>query len=88
MVESKNNLPKVIAVVGATASGKTALALTLAKRFNGELINVDSRQLYRGLDIATAKEKNRRGQPRTHLLDVLAPDQDFSLAEFKVLVEI
>ena len=51
----KNKLPKLIVVCGPTASGKTDLAIVLAKRFNGEIINADSRQIYKEMDIATAK---------------------------------
>ena len=51
----KNNLPKIICIVGPTASGKTALGILLAKKFNGEIVNADSRQVYKEMDIATAK---------------------------------
>lgn len=51
-----DNLPKIIAIVGTTASGKTDLAIELAKQFNGEIISVDSRQIYKKMDIGTAKE--------------------------------
>ena len=72
-----------MAVVGPTASGKTALSVDLAERFGGEVINADSRQVYRHMDIGTAKPspEERRRAPH-HLLDVAAPDQDFSLGTF------
>lgn len=60
---SENKLPKIIVIVGATASGKTALSLEVAKRFNGEIISADSRQIYREMSIGTAKpapQKHRR----------------------------
>ena len=70
-------------MVGPTASGKTRLSLGLAERFGGEIINADSRQVYRHMDIGTAKPspEERRRAPH-HLLDVAAPDQDFSLGTF------
>lgn len=77
---------KLLVVVGPTSSGKSALALELAARFNGELICADSRTVYRGMDIGTAKpsEEERRSIPH-HLLDVVDPDQPFTAADFKKL---
>ena len=74
---------KLIAVVGPTAAGKSALAIEMARRFDGEVINADSRLLYRGLDIGTAKPSpdERRGVPH-HLVDVLDPNDSYSLAAF------
>lgn len=74
---------KVAAVVGATASGKTALAVELAVRLNGEVISADSMQIYQGLSIATAKPTpvEMRGIPH-HLLDFVPPDGEFSVARF------
>ncbi|MBI5793932.1 tRNA (adenosine(37)-N6)-dimethylallyltransferase MiaA [Candidatus Uhrbacteria bacterium] len=69
---------KMIAIVGPTASGKTSLALALAKRFNGELISVDSRQVYRGMDIGTAKSKDEQWG-----IDLVDPDEPFSAADYK-----
>ncbi|MDD4352477.1 MAG: tRNA (adenosine(37)-N6)-dimethylallyltransferase MiaA [Candidatus Gracilibacteria bacterium] len=76
----------LICLIGPTASGKTALSLELAKKFNGEIVSADSRQIYRGMDIGTAKisKEERQGVPH-HLLDIIDPDQDFSVAEFKRL---
>ena len=70
-------------IVGPTAVGKSALALYLARRFNAEIINADSRQVYRGMDVGTAKSspEERAGVPH-HLIDILDPDQDFNLALF------
>lgn len=73
----------VIVVVGATATGKTVLALRLAARFNAEIINSDSRYLYRGMDVGTAKPSAvERGRIPHHLLDVLDPSETYSLATF------
>lgn len=78
--------PKVIAVVGPTASGKTALSITLAKAFNGEVISADSRQVYRRLNLGTGKVtlEEMDGVPH-HLLDVADPQERFSVAEFQKL---
>ena len=74
----------MVAVVGATASGKTDLSLDLAQRLGGEIVNTDAMQLYRGMDIGTAKlpEAERRGIPH-HLLDVLDIHETASVAEFQ-----
>lgn len=70
--------PKIIAIVGPTASGKTSLALELAARFDGELISVDSRQVYRGMDIGTAKSKEAQWG-----IDLVNPNELFSAADYK-----
>ncbi|MCL5795529.1 MAG: tRNA (adenosine(37)-N6)-dimethylallyltransferase MiaA [Patescibacteria group bacterium] len=70
---------KVIAIVGPTASGKTDLAIFLAGKFSGELISADSRQVYRGMDIGTGKDKS---YPQ-HLIDVCDPQDQYSVAEFQ-----
>ena len=73
----------VLFVVGPTAVGKSALALHLALAFNGEIVNADSRQVYRLMDIGTAKPSpGDRERVRHHLIDILDPDQDFNLAVF------
>lgn len=76
----------LIVVVGPTASGKTALAIELAEIFDGEIICADSRTVYRGLDIGTAKPTAEE-QTRVphHLLDVVRPDEPFTVADFKHL---
>jgi len=73
----------LVAVVGPTGSGKSALALCLAQKFGGEIINCDSLQLYRGFDIGTAKTpaRERRGIPH-HLFDVLTPKESYSAGEY------
>jgi tRNA dimethylallyltransferase len=75
----------VVAVVGPTASGKSDLAIELARRVGGEVVNADSMQLYRGMDIGTAKvaEQDRRGVVH-HLLDVLDVTETASVAQFQV----
>ncbi|MEZ0482720.1 tRNA (adenosine(37)-N6)-dimethylallyltransferase MiaA [Planococcus sp. SSTMD024] len=78
---------EVIAIVGPTASGKTALSIELAKRFNGEIINGDSMQVYRGMDIGTAKIRpEEMGGIPHHLLDIRDPEESFSVAEYQLLV--
>ncbi|MBQ2765725.1 MAG: tRNA (adenosine(37)-N6)-dimethylallyltransferase MiaA [Clostridia bacterium] len=75
--------PKVAAVVGPTASGKTALAIALAKEFDGEVISCDSMQIYRGMDIGTAKPTvcEMDGIPH-HMIDIIAPSESFSAADY------
>jgi len=77
---------KVIVILGPTASGKSDLAVELAKEFNGEIISADSRQVYRGMNLGTGKitEKEMRGVPH-HLLDVASPKSRFSAARYKKL---
>lgn len=76
--------PKIIVVLGPTASGKSDLAVDLAKKYNGEVISADSRQVYRGLDLGSGKitKKEMRGVPH-HLLDVVAAREEFSVADFQ-----
>lgn len=75
--------PRVIAVGGPTASGKTALSVGLAKAFGGEIINADSMQIYKNLDVGTAKPsiEERQGIPH-YLLDFLPPETPYSVADF------
>ena len=74
---------KLISVVGPTASGKTALAVELAKHYNGEIISADSMQIYKGMSIATAKptDEEKQGIPH-HLMDFLPSDKTYSVADF------
>lgn len=78
--------PPVVAVVGATAAGKTGLSLDLAEQLGDEVVNTDAMQVYRGMDIGTAKQplEERRGVPH-HLLDLLNIDQVATVADFQVL---
>lgn len=75
--------PAPLAIVGATASGKTALSLAVARRLGGEIVSVDSRQVYRGMDIGTAKvdARSRAAVPH-HGLDLVDPDERFAAGEF------
>ena len=75
--------PRVVAVGGPTASGKTALSVALAKAFDGEIINADSMQIYKNLDVGTAKPsaEERQGIPH-YLLDFLEPEMPYSVADF------
>ncbi|HET8571076.1 MAG TPA: tRNA (adenosine(37)-N6)-dimethylallyltransferase MiaA [Candidatus Limnocylindria bacterium] len=75
--------PRIGAIVGPTASGKSALALAIARRLPLEIISADSRQVYRGMDVGTAKPTAaERAAVRHHLLDVAAPDEPFSVADW------
>lgn len=79
----KSDKPKVIAVVGPTASGKTALSVEIAKRFGGEVISADSMQIYKDMDIATAKVTKEEMQGiKHHLIDFLPMDALFSVANY------
>ncbi len=79
---------KVIVIVGQTATGKSALAVKLAKKFGGEVISADSRQVYKGLDIGTAKitAKEMQGVPH-YLIDVAKPKEKFTVTQFKALAD-
>ncbi|MGC4110812.1 MAG: tRNA (adenosine(37)-N6)-dimethylallyltransferase MiaA [Nocardioides sp.] len=76
--------PPIVAVVGATAAGKSELALDLAERLGGEIVNTDAMAVYRGMDVGTAKtpESQRRGVPH-HLLDLLDVTEPLTVAEFQ-----
>lgn len=76
----------IIAVVGPTASGKTSLGIQIAKRFDGEVVSADSMQIYRGMDIATAKpDVSEQDGIVHHLIDFLDPSVSFSVADYTVL---
>jgi len=80
---SKKN---ILLIVGPTAVGKTDCAIQLAKRLNGEIISADSMQIYKEMDIGTAKvTKNEQDGVKHHLIDIITPDTDFSVAEFQKL---
>jgi tRNA dimethylallyltransferase len=78
--------PKLIVILGPTASGKTELAIKLAKKFNGEIVSADSRQVYKVMNIGTAKptKKEMKGIPH-HLLDVASPKRKFTVAQYRKL---
>ncbi len=85
MIDSKI---KLITIVGPTASGKTDLALNLAEEFGGEIVCADSRTIYRGMDIGTAKPTTEeRARVQHHMLDVVDPGEVLSVAAFKALAE-
>ncbi len=74
---------KIISVAGPTASGKSDLALFLAARFDGEIVSFDSMQIYRGMDIGTAKPtKEELASVRHHMIDIADPTENFSVADF------
>lgn len=79
----KNDKKRLIAVVGPTASGKTALAVRIAQKFNGEVVSADSMQIYKGMNIATAKptEEEMCGI-KHHLIDFLPPEEKFSVSQY------
>jgi len=80
--------PKLIVILGQTASGKSELAIRLAKKFNGEIISADSRQIYKGLDIGTAKlNKEKIKSIPHHLIDIILLKEKFNVALFKELAK-
>lgn len=83
-----DNKTRLIAVAGPTASGKTSLSIELAKKYNGEIVSADSMQIYRGMDIATAKptKEEMQGIPH-HLIDFLSPTESFSVSEYVTLAK-
>lgn len=87
MIHDNIKQAEVLAIVGPTASGKTALSIKLAKQYNGEIINGDSMQIYKGLDIGTAKitDEEMEGVPH-HLLSFKEPTASFSVADYQKLV--
>ncbi len=79
---------RVIVIVGPTASGKTNLSIELAKRMNGEIISADSMQIYKYMDIGTAKPTKEEMQDISHyLIDEVLPNEDFNVVRFKELAE-
>lgn len=80
--------PKIVVVVGPTASGKSALAIKIAKNFGGEIISADSRQIYRGMDIGAGKvTKAEQKQAKHWLIDIISPKTNFSAAKFKKMAD-
>lgn len=75
--------PEIIAIIGPTASGKTKFAVELAKKINGEIISADSRLVYKGFDVATAKPTlEEKGGIEHHLIDIVEPEVDYTVANF------
>ncbi|MCX6738293.1 MAG: tRNA (adenosine(37)-N6)-dimethylallyltransferase MiaA [Candidatus Parcubacteria bacterium] len=94
MALKEKNINKILVIVGPTSSGKSDLAVQLAKKFNGEIISADSRQVYKGMNIGTGKitKKEMLGIPH-HLLDVASPKKRFTVTQYvkkaeKVIKEI
>ena len=83
MKESTMNKTKILAIVGSTASGKSALAMALAERLGGEIVSCDSMQIYRRMDIGTAKPTAaERAAVRHHMIDVVEPTETFTCADY------
>jgi len=74
---------KVLFIIGPTATGKTASAVALAKKYNGELISADSRQVYRGMDIGTGKDIETLDGIPMHMYDVASPDEPFNISLYQ-----
>ena len=74
----------VIVICGPTASGKTSLGIEIAKRINGEIISADSMQLYKYMNVGTAKptEEEKEGIPH-HMLDICTPDEEYNVSRYK-----
>lgn len=77
----KNNR-KIVAIVGPTASGKTGLGVAIAKKYNGEIVSADSRQVFRGLDIGTGKDLQEYGDIKYHLIDICDPGEKFTMFDW------
>ena len=75
--------PKLVVITGPTASGKTALGVTLAQRLGGEVVSADSMQIYRGMDIGTAKPtpEEMQGVPH-HMIDIADPMENYSVSRY------
>jgi len=80
---------RIVAIIGPTAVGKTALSLELAAHFDGEIVSADSRQIYCGMDIGTAKvTSDERSRVPHHLIDVVRPDESLTLAQFRDMATV
>lgn len=88
MVQTNSIKKKIIIICGATASGKSDLAIKCAKALNSEIISADSMNVYKELDIGTAKPSNiERREVKHHLIDVVSPEKSFTVSEYKSLAE-
>jgi len=76
-------LPKVVVILGTTSAGKTKLAVQLARKFKGEIVSADSRQVYKGMDIGTGKDLAEYGKTPYHLIDVADPKKRFTVAKWQ-----
>ena len=81
-ITARMNERKIIAIVGPTASGKTGWGVEIAKKFDGEIISADSRQVYRGLNIGTNKDLSDYGDIKYHLIDIKNPGEEFTLFDW------
>ncbi len=84
-INTQDKLPKLIIILGPTASGKTKLAVKLARKFKGEIISADSRQVYKDMDIGTGKDLKEYGKIKFHLISIIKPNTAFNLAKYKKL---
>jgi len=83
-MESRRKNNKIIVILGPTSSGKSAAAIRIARKFNGEIISADSRQIYRGMDIGTGKVTIAEQKMAYHwLIDIVSPKTDFNVTQFK-----
>lgn len=88
LIKNMSSKPKVLVIAGQTATGKSDLAVFLARKFNGEIISADSRQVYKNLDIGSGKiTKKEMLGVKHHLLDTVSPKKIFSVSDFKKLAE-
>lgn len=76
-------LPKIPVILGTTASGKTKLAVSLARRFDGEIISADSRQVYVGMDIGSGKDLKEYGKVKYHLIDIADPKKQYTVSQWQ-----
>ncbi len=85
MTKIQSNTDKVVVIVGSTASGKTSLAIDVARQYNGEIISADSRQVYRGMDVGTGKDLAEYQQQEVvhHLIDIVNPQADFTVEQYQ-----
>jgi tRNA dimethylallyltransferase len=79
---TQNTSPNLVVILGPTASGKTALAVALAKQLKGEIISADSRQVFKGMDLGTGKDLDEYGDVPYHLIDIADAGTEFSLFDF------
>ncbi|MDX9892898.1 MAG: tRNA (N6-isopentenyl adenosine(37)-C2)-methylthiotransferase MiaB [Patescibacteria group bacterium] len=79
----RGELPKVVVILGTTSAGKTSLAVKLARKFKGEIISADSRQVYTGMDIGTGKDLEEYGKIPHHLIDAELPKNQYTLAQWQ-----
>src|SRR4051812_36581222 len=81
--------PAIFTIIGATASGKSALAMALAEHTGAEILSVDSMQVYRGMDIGTAKPtREEQARVRHHLIDVAEPTEIFTVSRFVQMADV